>query len=175
MINWQYFPKSDKITNKLLETIDVFKEFEREIDSIEIHKSKKLDSDTILSILKNGLINIGYKVEVGKSGDDKIAVPVLYGLNGKPEKQFFADGYHRGEEIVLEIEAAAAIANNRFLKDLFEACVMDNVKYCVIAVRNINKTTSNQKDFDIVLRFIDTVYASQKLQLPLTGVLIIGY
>jgi hypothetical protein len=175
MINWQYFPKSDKITDKLLETIDVFKKFEKKIDSAEIHKSKKLDSNTILAILKKGLTDIGYKVEVGKSGDDKIAVPVLYGLNGKPDKQFFADGYHRDEEIVLEIEAAAAVANNRFLKDLFEACVMDNVKYCVIAVRNVNKTTNNQKDFDAVMRFIDTVYASQKLKLPLTGVLIIGY
>lgn len=175
MINWQYFPKSDKITNKLLETIEVFKKFEKKIDSAEIHESKKLDSNTILAILKDGLTDIGYKVEVGKSGDDKIAVPVLYGLNGKPDKQFFADGYHRDEEIVLEIEAAAAVANNRFLKDLFEACVMDNVKYCVIAVRNVNKTTNNQRDFEAVMRFIDTVYASQKLKLPLTGVLIIGY
>jgi hypothetical protein len=175
MINWQYFPKSDKITDKLIETIDVFQKYEKKIDSAEIHKSKKLDSNTILGILKDGLTDIGYKVEVGKSGDDKIAVPVLYGLNGKPDKQFFADGYHRDEEIVLEIEAAAAVANNRFLKDLFEACVMDNVKYCVIAVRNVNKTTNNQKDFEAVMRFIDTIYASQKLKLPLTGVLIIGY
>jgi hypothetical protein len=75
----------------------------------------------------------------------------------------------------LEIEAAAAVANNRFLQDLIEACVMDNVKYCVIAVRNVNKTTNNQKDFDTIIRFIDTIYASQKLKLPLTGVLIVGY
>jgi hypothetical protein len=175
MINWQYFPKSDKVTPKLLETIEVFKKHEKKIDSAKIDKSKMLDSNTILSILKDGLVKIGYKVEVGKSGEDKIAVPVLYGLNGKPDKQFFADGYHRDEEIVLEIEAAAAVANNRFLKDLFEACVMDNVKYCVIAVRNVNKTTNNQKDFEMVMRFIDTIYVSQKLKLPLSGVLVVGY
>jgi hypothetical protein len=52
---------------------------------------------------------------------------------------------------------------------------MDNVKYCVIAVRNVNKTTNNQKDFEAVMSFIDTIYASQKLKIPLTGVLIIGY
>jgi hypothetical protein len=174
MINWQYFPKSDKITSKLLETIDVFKKFDKKIDSAE-HESKKLDSNTILAFLEEGLTDIGYKVEVGIAADDKIAVPVLYGLSGKPEKQFFADGYHHGEEIVLQIEAAAAVVNNRFLKDLFEACIMDNVKYCVIAVRNVNKTTNNQKDFEAVMSFIDTIYASQKLKLPLTGVLIIGY
>lgn len=174
MINWQYFPKSDKITSKLLQTVQVFRDRENDIDSEAIDKSNMIDSNTVLSILKDGLLAIGYQVEVSKSGDGKIAVPVLYGRNGKPEKSFFADGYHTQEEIVLEVEAAAAVANNRFLKDLFEACVMDNVKYCIIAVRNINKTT-NQKDFESVLKFIDTIYTSQKLKLPLKGVLIIGY
>lgn len=174
MINWQFFPKSDKVTNKLLETIQVFKDKELEIDSEAIDKANMIDSNTVLSILKDGLIAIGYQVEISKSGDDKIAVPVLYGRNGRPEKSFFADGYHSQEEIVLEIEAAAAVANNRFLKDLFEACVMDHVQYCIIAVRNNNKTTK-QKDFESVMRFIDTVYASQKLKLPLKGVLIVGY
>ena len=45
---------------------------------------------------------------------------------------------------------------------------MDNVKYCVIAVRNLNKNTKDQKDFETVLRFIDTIYTSQKLKLPLS-------
>lgn len=174
MINWQYFPKSDRISEKLLETIRVFEDRSQEIDSEAIDKSSMIDSNTVLAILKDGLLSIGYQVEVSKSGDGKIAVPVLYGRNGKADKSFFADGYHVHEEIVLEVEAAAAVANNRFLKDLFEACVMDNVKYCIIAVRNHNKTT-NQKDFEAVMKFIDTVYASQKLKLPLTGVLIIGY
>jgi hypothetical protein len=175
MINWQFFPKSDKITEKLLETVKVFKSYQKQIDSAKIQKAKMLDSNSILATVKDGLEEIGYQVENGKSKEDAVAVPVLYGLNGKPEKQFFADAYHRNEEIVLEVEAAAAIINNLFLKDLFEACVMDNVKYCVIAVRNVNKTTNGQKDFETVLRFIDTIYTSQKLKLPLSGILIIGY
>jgi hypothetical protein len=174
MINWQFFPKSDKVTDKLLQTVQVFKEKENEIDSEAIAKTDMLDSNTILSILKDGLLAIGYQVEVSKTGEGKISIPVLYGRNGKPEKSFYADGYHIQDEIVLEVEAAAAVANNRFLKDLFEACVMDNVQYCIIAVRNMNKTT-NQKDFEGVMRFIDTVYASQKLKLPLKGIMIIGY
>ena len=52
---------------------------------------------------------------------------------------------------------------------------MDDVTYCVIAVKILNRTSNNSKDFDYVVRFIDTVYASQKLKLPLKGVLIIGY
>ena len=80
-----------------------------------------LDSNSILAIVKDGLEEIGYQVENGKSKQDAVAVPVLYGLNGKPEKQFFADAYHRHDEIVLEVEAAAAVINNLVLKDLFEA------------------------------------------------------
>jgi hypothetical protein len=36
---------------------------------------------------------------------------------------------------VLEIEAGRAVDNNQFLKDLFEACVSEKVKYLAIAVR----------------------------------------
>ena len=46
---------------------------------------------------------------------------MLFGLNGKFEKYFDADGYHSKEEIVIEIEAGRAVANYQFLKDLFQA------------------------------------------------------
>ena len=59
-----------------------------------------------------------------------------------------------------------------FLKDLFEAIVMSNVDYYVIAVRNIYRESP---DFEKVIQFVDTLYASNKLVLPLKGVLIIGY
>src|SRR4051794_34453723 len=88
MINWQYFPKSDKITDKLLQTIKVFTDRATVIDSEAIDKAKMIDSNTVLSILKDGLLAIGYQVEISKTNDGIIAVPVLYGRNGKPEKGF---------------------------------------------------------------------------------------
>jgi hypothetical protein len=121
------------------------------------------------------LESLGFVIEKDKTDSGKIAIPVLYGLNDKSDKQFYADGYHKDSRVVLEVEAAAAVANNRFLKDLFEACVMDDVDYCIIAVKNINLTSKGSKDFDTVVKFIDTIYASQKLVLPLKGVMIIGY
>ena len=37
---------------------------------------------------------LGFKVETGKKAVEKISVPVLFGLNGIPEKSFEADAYH---------------------------------------------------------------------------------
>ena len=62
--------------------------------------------------------------------------------------------------------------NNQFLKDLFQACMVHDVFYLAIAVRNAYK---GSRDFDIVCRFMDTLYASQRLQLPLRGILVVGY
>jgi hypothetical protein len=38
---------------------------------------------------------------------------------------------------VLEVEAARGVDNNQFLKDLFQACMMHDVQYLGIAVRNV--------------------------------------
>jgi len=65
------------------------------------------------------------------------------------------------------------VANNQFLKDLFQACMMHEVDYLAIAVRNVYHESN--KDFESVSTFMDTLYASDRLQLPLKGVLILGY
>jgi hypothetical protein len=115
---------------------------------------------------------IDFKVERGKRASEKIHVPVLFGMNGRLEKSFDADAYHEGEGFVIEVEAGRGVLNNQFLKDLFQACMMHDVRNLAIAVRNTYKGT---KDFLEVVRFFDTLYASNRLQLPLEGVLIIVY
>ena len=74
--------------------------------------------------------------------------------------------------IVIEVEAGRATENNQFLKDLFQACMMFNVEYLVIAVRNIYR---NHNDFEIIYTFLETLYISNRIQLPLKGILLIGY
>ena len=49
---------------------------------------------------------------------------------------------------------------------------MQDVDYLVIAVRNIYRTS---KDFDKLITFLDALYVSNRLILPLNGILIIGY
>lgn len=50
--------------------------------------------------------------------------------------------------------------------------MMQDVDYLAIAVRNVYR---GNKDFETVLKFFDTLYASNRLTLPLKGILVIGY
>jgi len=168
MINWQYYPKSDKVPEHLENVVEVFKNEEDSFDS-QIHQLK---SDEVLEFVRSGLENIGYLVEKSKLAVDKIHVPVLFGRNGNLEKYFEADGLNSETKSVIEVEAGRGVTNHQFLKDLFQACMMHDVDYLTIAVRNIYR---NSKDFEKVISFLDTLYASSRLSLPLKGILIIGY
>lgn len=88
------------------------------------------------------------------------------------EKYFEADALNPQNKTVVEVEAGRGVTNYQFLKDLFQACMMQEIEYLVIAVRNIYR---GQKDFETVILFLDTLYASNRLKLPLKGILIIGY
>jgi hypothetical protein len=168
MVEWQYYPKSDQIPVHLLDVVKVFKKHESSIDS----KKNKLDSNRVLSAVREDLSGLGFRVEKSKASSDKIKVPVLFGRNGALEKYFDADAYNTDTKTVIEVEAGRAYTNNQFLKDLFQACVMQDAKYLVIAVRKIY--LGNQ-DFEKISLFMDSLYASGRLKLPLDGVLVIGY
>lgn len=168
MINFQFYPKNKQITKDLRSVVDVFKANVTKFESPKF----TLESNEVLNHVANDLNNIGYRVETSKKSSDKILVPVLYGLNGQMEQRFDADAYNEEKGIVVEVEAGRAVTNYQFLKDLFEACVMSDVNYLVIAVRNEYR---NSRDFEKVITFFNTLYTSNRLQLPLKGVLIIGY
>lgn len=168
MTSWQYFPKSDGIPEHLKAVIEVFRRYESDIES----SHKNLHSNQVLAILRKGLVENGFSVESGKTAEGKIKVPVLFGRNGELEKYFEADAFHEATGTVLEVAAGRGVDNNEFLKDLFEACAMHNANYLCIAIRNVYRGNRN---FEKVLAFFDTLYASRRLSLPLKGVLIIGY
>lgn len=168
MIQFQFFPRSHPTTPKLLEVTQVFECYLSDINS-QIHQ---LSSNEVLLIIANGLEQIGFKVEKSKSAEDKIPVPVLYGYNNKTSKSFLADAIHFEQKIVVEVEAGRAVVNNQFLKDIFQASMMVDIDYLVLAVRN---TYRQSDDFQKVYQFLDTLYTSRRIQLPLKGILIIGY
>jgi hypothetical protein len=168
MILWQYFPKSKALPNHLNDVINVFEEQKGKYSS----DTHELRSNDVLEILRVGFEKIGYRVEKGKSEIDKVNVPVLFGENGKLEKSFDADCYSIQERSVIEIEAGRAVTNYQFLKDLFQASMMYEVDYLTIAVRRVYKSNNDYKN---VITFLNTLFASQRIVLPLKGILIIGY
>jgi hypothetical protein len=143
--------------------IDCFLEQSDKIDS-NVHKLK---SNEVLKYLCIPLSDIGYAVETGKAKDDKIDVPVLFGLDNRIDKSYNADALSDDGKIVIEIEAGRATENNQYMKDIFQACMMFEVEYLVVAVRN---TYRGHKDFAIVFTFLETLYISSRLHLPLEGI-----
>nr|WP_281722997.1 hypothetical protein [Nitrosomonas nitrosa] len=168
MIEWIYFPKSDRPHSLCEPIVQAFSASLAGIGSAE----NKLDSNSVLAVVGDGLRSLGFTVETGKKYDQKIYVPVLFGHGGKVTKAFEVDAFHPGERFVLEIEAGRAIDNNQFLKDLFEACMMHDADYFCVAVR---RDYRGKDDFAIVTTFLETLYASRRLSLPLKGILVIGY
>lgn len=169
MIQWAFFPQSDKPTEMVLNVVRVFQDSANELDSLT-HPGQV--SDEVLSKIADDLAQLGFKVETGKKKVQKIQVPVLFGRSGSIEKSFEADAYHEDGRFVLEAEAGRGVTNYQFLKDLFQACMMHNVEYLAIAIRNIYRSS---KDFEKVFMFFDTLYKSRRLLLPLKGILVIGY
>jgi hypothetical protein len=177
MIDWAYFPRNAPPGTFTRSIVECFESVSAKIDSVANNSQisamyTDAQSDKVLAAVRPGLEALGFAVERGKTSAGKISVPVLFGPRGKPQRSFNADAYCAQEKYVVEVEAGRAVVNYQFLKDLFQACVMSEVEYLGLAVRNLYKTS---KDFDRVYDFLDIIYTSGRMQLPLRGILLIGY
>lgn len=168
MLRYQLFPRSVGMDVSIENVINCFAKNIDDIDS----KTHKLKSDEVLKIISPDLKNNGFLVEESKLSEDKIKVPILFGLNNRIDKFFDADAVSSDGRIVIEVEAGRAYSNNQFLKDVFQACMMYGVDYLIIAVRNDYR---GHQDFDAIFNFFETLYINGRLQLPLKGLVLIGY
>lgn len=168
MLNYQLFPRSIGITNQIQDVIRCFEKTYNEIRSPE----NELNSNEVLNILRPYLEEVDFRVETGKSKNKIIDVPVLFGKNNSVDKSFNADGISNDGKIALEIEAGRAYLNNAFLKDVFQASMMQDVEYLILAVRNKYKRND---DFEKIYAFLETLYISNRIILPLKGITLIGY
>ena len=175
MINYQFFPRSHGLTKEMEQIVDCFKA----VDAAK-KPEEQFSSNHMLSLVRPHLEKYGFKVETGKAKEEKIDVPVLFGENNSIDKSFFSDALSADGRIVLEVEAGRAVRNNQFLKDIFQACMMFDVEYLAIAVLNeyhFNKTGGGgiSHDYHEVKTFLETLYVSNRIRLPLKGILVIGY
>ena len=167
-MKYQLFPRSQGMTTELHDVVKCFESVEANICSA----NHNLKSNEVLAELAESLTALGYSVELSKKNNDKIRVPVLFGHNNNIDKEFNADALSTDGRIVIEVEAGRATENNQYLKDIFQACMMFEVEFLVLAVREIYRT---HYDFDLVYTFLETLYISGRVKLPLKGILLIGY
>ena len=111
MIQYQFFPRSYGVDLQITHII----QWTDEIDS----EQHQLASNEVLDIVRPYLEKLHFRVETGKSAQQKINVPVLFGLNNNIDKYFNADAVSSDGSIVIEVEAGRAVDNNQFLKDIF--------------------------------------------------------
>jgi hypothetical protein len=165
---YQLFPRSFGITEEIQGVISCFEKNYHLIKSPDFN----LNSDGVLKVISDDLKALNFRVESSKASVDKIKVPVLFSINNRIDKFFDADAVSEDGKIVIEVEAGRGYRNNQFLKDIFQACMMPNAEYLVIAVRNHYHNTD---DFKSIFQFLETLYISGRLQLPLKGIVLIGY
>ena len=144
---YQLFPRSFGITDEIRAVISCFEKNYEQIKSPD----NNLSSDGVLRVISDDLEMLNFKVEKSKASIDKIKVPVLFSINNRIDKFFDADAVSADGKIVIEVEAGRGFRNNQFLKDIFQACMMPNVEYLVIAVRNHYHNTD---DFKAIFKFL---------------------
>jgi hypothetical protein len=136
----------------------------------------KPQSDTVLKAVAPGLRSLGFTVETSKKS--KISVPVLYGENGAVLKSFEVDAWHPEEKAVIEVEAGVAIDARKIYQDLFEAIAMPDVDFFCVAVQNAYHPARKNVAFDDFNRaksIFDSLFAGDRLRLPLRTVMLLGY
>ena len=167
-LRWMSFPRSQQVTLLGREVIQAFEDIHTRISSDQ----HDLSSNQVLAIACPGLQALGFEVETGKKRVDKISVPVLFGENGRFEKSFDADAWHRQEGFVIEVEAGRAVDNNQFLKDIVQASVMAGVDHLAVMCRNRYR---RRDDFKTITHFLETVFVSGRIVFPMKTILIVGY
>lgn len=170
MTEWVYYPLFTKIPPHLRSVVEVFEN--HSADWAPYADGSKFESDQALAIVRPDLESLGFLVESSKKMADKIRIPVLYGRGGEEVIAYEVDGYDRDTKTVIEVESGRAISNYQVLKDLIEACLMEDVDYICIALRLKYR---DKKDFEKFNDIVDAIYKSNRLQLPLKGILVIGY
>ena len=176
-IRYSSFPRTKPSPHFINNVVDVFKANEATISTTQLKKG--LISDHVLGVLREGLIQIGFEVEKGKTADKKLHRPVFYGENDEPILRYEIDAFHQDWKCGLEIEAGRAILGNAIFRDLFQAMVMVDVNHLCLAVSNDYKYKSGgrdigSKDYEKAIAIADALFGHNRVQIPYS-LTIIGY
>ncbi len=170
---WRFFPSRLPAPSWAEDVLRAFGDQAATISSID---NSGVGSDDALAAVRPALQSVGFEVEAGKKKEQKISRPVLFGDNGKTEVAYEVDGYFEAGKAVLEVEAGRGAANNADYRDLVRASLMVDVDYLILAMMLEYSGGGTQiRSFAQTKKRIDAIYASDRLKLPLKGVLLIGY
>jgi hypothetical protein len=176
-IRFTSLPKTQPPPAFVEKIIAVFTDQESAFATKVVKEAK--DSNGVLSILRPGLVKLGFQVEESKYKAGKIERPVFYGENGVPTLRYQIDAYHDEWRCGLEVEAGRAWMGNAVYRDLIQAMVMVQVDHLCLAVPNEYRYQSGGKptisqDYANTLNVVDALYGHSRVKIPY-GLTLIGY
>ena len=186
-IHWTHFPKDKPPNPVAVEIVSAFEKNQKAVDS-EIYgkggtnKDKtKFNSNYVLEVLSSDLKEIEGMMIEEKDHAGKIvpiSVPILFGDCGKEEKTYEPDGWHENQGVLMEIEGALKITQNKIhIYDLFKACLIHNVDHFVIAAAKSWKGSAKSpyRPYETIVTEFTAIYESRRFKLPLESITVIGY
>lgn len=170
---WKFYPSAIEPPPWVGPVVAAFAAIRPQIDS---RLNVGVSSDAALAALRPQLVHQGFEIEVGKKKAGRIRRPVLFGEVGRPLVAYEVDGFHPQHEIVLEVEAGRGAANNADYRDLIRASLMVDARFLVLAMMlHYGTGRTAVKSYEQARDRIDAIYASERLKLPLDGILLVGY
>jgi hypothetical protein len=175
--HWKYYPPRDRPPAWVDGVVAVFTQAQALIDS---QLKLGMDSNAVLGVIRSPLVQLGFEVEASKKKADKIRRPVLFGERGVEDLAYEIDGFHPDEGIALEVEAGRGVLGNAIYRDLIQTSLLIDARYLVLGVMDEYHYKSGGKammspNYRIARSILDAIYASTRLQLPLEGILLVGY
>ena len=170
---WKFYPSRSPAPAWVPGVVAAFNAAAPQIDSRSTHG---VTSDAALGVLRPALLHLGFEIEASKAKADKISRPVLFGEAGRPLVSYEVDGFHPTHRVVLEIEAGRGAANNADYRDLIRASLMVEAEYLILAMMlEYTSGKATTRSYAQTRDRIDAIYASERLKLPLQGILLVGY
>jgi len=170
---WSYFPRNEHAPPWVTDLVGVVAGVEAVISTETVPTG--LSSDQVLQAIAPGLIDLGYAVESSKRRADKNFRPVLFGDNGRTEVSYEIDAFHDQLGIAVEVEAGRGAANNADYRDIVRTSLILDADYLALLMPIAYRSTQTVRAFQKTRSQLEAIYASNRLQLPFAGVLLIGY
>jgi hypothetical protein len=173
---WKFYPPRIRPPDWVAPLIAVFTAAQASIDSRQVSST----SDAALSQLREALVSLGFDVEAGKTKAGKLRRPVLFGELGNESLAYEVDAFHAGDGVALEVEAGRGARGNAVYRDIIQTSLLVDARYLTLAVQLAYRHKTGGKEVTVqsyrdTRNLLDAIYASNRLQLPLDGILLIGY
>jgi hypothetical protein len=118
----------------------------------------------VVDILRPSLAAQGWKCSLGRRSDAGLPLPCGDG------RSVLCDCWHP-DGAAIWFETGRSWTNFGFLQHVIEAAVAEGVDHALIGVRN---RYNGQSTWDYCADFLDLIYSSTRLQLPMRSVTLVG-